>query len=196
MNSHVKSKKHKENVFRAASQVKVSDLQQPPAEATQSSPDTDMEADADADAESAEPVASTSTALAPPASISSETVDFESSGDPKLDLLVARRIRTAPPIPATSCLFCTHTSSSPQDNISHMRSAHSFLIPEIEYLVDLEGLLKRLGEEVGTWNVCIYCGKGYGGNISLDAEGTDEELRKKASKGVEAVRAHMQDKVG
>lgn len=78
-----------------------------------------------------------------------------------------------------------------------MRLAHSFVLPEEEYLVDLEGLLKRLGEEVGTWNVCVCCGKGYGGNIELgkEEEKTDEELRKKASKGVEAVRAHMQSKV-
>ena len=77
-----------------------------------------------------------------------------------------------------------------------MRVAHSFVIPEEEYLVDLEGLLRRLGEEVGTWNVCIFCGKGYGGNINLDSEGqSEEEMAKKASKGVEAVRNHMKSKV-
>lgn len=77
-----------------------------------------------------------------------------------------------------------------------MRSAHSFVLPEEEYLVDLEGLLRRLGEEIGTWNVCVCCGKGYGGNINLDTEGLSiEEMKKRASKGVEAVRKHMKDKV-
>lgn len=127
------------------------------------------------------------------------TPEFESSGDPKLDLLIARRLRSSPPIAPSSCLFCTTASSSAAENAAHMRHAHGFTIPEEEFLVDLEGLLRRLGEEVGTWNVCICCAKGYGGNIRLDDEEeenrTDEERRKRASKGVEAVRAHMLAKV-
>ena len=114
-----------------------------------------------------------------------------------LDRLVSRRLKYAPPIAPSSCLFCPHASTSTQENVQHMRAAHSFVIPEEEYLVDLEGLLRRLGEEVGTWNVCVCCGKGYGGNIDLnrDAEVPLEDLKKRASKGVEAVRAHMQSKV-
>ncbi|KAM0792528.1 hypothetical protein ACM66B_005197 [Microbotryomycetes sp. NB124-2] len=191
MTTHEKSKKHKDNVFKAASAVKVSDLAAPKQASNTQTHDSSMSVDT---SEPASAVASTSSAPPIDQQPNQEVVDFESSGDPKLDLLVARRIRTAPPIPTTSCLFCTHASQSTQDNIAHMKQAHSFLIPDQEYLVDLEGLLKRLGEEIGTWNVCVYCGKGYGGNINLDAEGSDDELRKKASKGVEAVRAHMQDK--
>ncbi|KAK4053123.1 pre-60S factor rei1 [Microbotryomycetes sp. JL201] len=196
MATHEKSKKHKDNVFKAASAVKVSDLNIPAKRDSQQQQHSQDQMQVDP--QQVDAVASTSSASTSVAaainSAPQETVDFESSGDPKLDLLVARRIRTAPPIPSTACLFCTHASSTLQDNVAHMKQAHSFLIPDQEYLVDLEGLLKRLGEEIGTWNVCVYCGKGYGGNINLDAEGTDEELRKKASKGVEAVRAHMQDK--
>lgn len=149
----------------------------------------------------ASPVPSTSTAPPPaPATSSTPASDtpFESSGDAALDRMVAKRLLYAPPIAPTSCLFCPHPSfPTPQESVVHMRLAHSFVLPEEEYLVDLEGLLKRLGEEVGTWNVCVCCGKGYGGNIELgkEEEKTDEELRKKASKGVEAVRAHMQSKV-
>ena len=43
------------------------------------------------------------------------------------------------------CLFCSHTSSSLEKNVTHMSSAHSFFIPDIEYLVDLEGLVTYLG---------------------------------------------------
>lgn len=143
------------------------------------------------------PVPSTSTAPPPPAAAEEEDVKFETSGDAALDRLVARRLQYAPPVPPSSCLFCSHASSSTADNVQHMRIAHSFVIPEEQYLVDLEGLLRRLGEEVGTWNVCVCCGKGYGGNIDLnkDADVSMDELRKRASKGVEAVRAHMQSKV-
>lgn len=153
----------------------------------------------EASTSSSSPVPSTSTAPPPSAPApASDSIPFESSGDATLDRLVAKRLLYAPPIAPTSCLFCPHPSfPTVQENAAHMRLAHSFVIPEEQYLVDLEGLLKRLGEEVGTWNVCVCCGKGYGGNIELGKEDdkTDEELRKKASKGVEAVRAHMQSKV-
>lgn len=187
------SKKHKEAVFRAASAVKVDHLTPPTLESTPEKEDVDVTMDealehATLVAVEAAPVASSSTGPAPPT--------IESSGDAKLDELVAKRIIAAPPIPPTTCLFCPHTSDTVQDSAIHMRAAHSFVIPEEEYLVDLEGLVRRLGEEVGTWNVCVCCGKGYGGNINLDSEGqTDEEMRKKASKGVEAVRNHMKSKV-
>ncbi|GAA6026794.1 hypothetical protein JCM8097_005866 [Rhodosporidiobolus ruineniae] len=172
--AHMKTKKHKDAVFKAASKVKVADLS--PA------------------VESAKPVASTSTAPPPPPPAAE--VPFESSGDAALDRLVAKRLQYAPPIPTSSCLFCPHASATAAANVQHMRQAHSFVIPEEAYLVDLEGLLQRLGEEVGTWNVCVCCGKGYGGNIDLDKQegASREELLKKASKGVEAVRAHMQSK--
>ncbi|GAA5882609.1 hypothetical protein JCM16303_002070 [Sporobolomyces ruberrimus] len=190
--AHIKTKKHQDNVFKNASKVKASDLSKQP------------ESEEDSSMSTASPVPSTSTAPPPPSapvattsSDSSDSTPFESSGDANLDRLVAKRLLYAPPIAPTSCLFCPHPSfSTPQENVAHMRLAHSFAIPEEQYLVDLEGLLKRLGEEVGTWNVCVCCGKGYGGNIELGKEEdrTDEDLRKKASKGVEAVRAHMQSK--
>lgn len=179
----MQTKKHKDAVLAKASKVKVSELQR--------------SASSEADVPMASPVPSTSTAPPPAPAVPVEEPKFESSGDAALDRLVARRLQYAPPIPPSSCLFCPHASTSPQDNVQHMRAAHAFIIPEEEYLVDLEGLLRRLGEEIGTWNVCICCGKGYGGNIDLnrDAEANIDDLRKRASKGVEAVRAHMQSKV-
>lgn len=191
------SKKHKEAVFRAASAVKVSDLVSPPSPPTAGEPKEDLTMEEALDvavADTSDPVPSTSSAAPTPAPVAAPVL--ESSGDPKLDLLIAKRILAAPPVAPTTCLFCSHASASCKESAAHMRVAHSFVIPEEEYLVDLEGLLRRLGEEVGTWNVCIFCGKGYGGNINLDSEGqSEEEMAKKASKGVEAVRNHMKSKV-
>ncbi|KAI5479639.1 zinc finger protein 622 [Pseudohyphozyma bogoriensis] len=193
--THELSKKHKEAVLKAAAAIKADSLTSSPVASSSTAPaveDVEM-APAASSSSSSTPAASTSTST--PADTAAPVVDFESSGDAKLDLLVARRIQTAPPIPTTTCLFCPVTSATPQDNVTHMRHAHSFAIPEDEYLVDLDGLLKRLGEEVGTWNVCICCGKGYGGNINLETESmSQEELKRRASKGIEGVRAHMQGK--
>ena len=82
-----------------------------------------------------------------------------------------------PPISPTSCLFCTATFPSLDDNLSHMSSAHSFFIPDADYLVDITGLITYLVEKVAVGNVCIYC------------NGKGRELHT-----LDAVRKHMIDK--
>jgi len=56
------------------------------------------------------------------------------------------------------CLFCPHASESLEKNIKHMTVEHSFFIPDIEYLVDLEGFISYLGEKVGAMRMCLWCG--------------------------------------
>ncbi|XP_071108701.1 cytoplasmic 60S subunit biogenesis factor ZNF622-like isoform X1 [Haliotis cracherodii] len=55
------------------------------------------------------------------------------------------------------CLFCSYVSSSLEDNVSHMTGKHSFFIPDIEYMVDMEGLITYLGEKIGVGHVCLWC---------------------------------------
>lgn len=43
------------------------------------------------------------------------------------------------------CLFCSKISKSLVKNVKHMTTDHSFFIPDIDYLVDLEGLIGYLG---------------------------------------------------
>lgn len=49
-------------------------------------------------------------------------------------------------IPITDCLFCSHHSKSLMKNVGHMTKVHSFFIPDVEFLVDLKGLICYLGE--------------------------------------------------
>jgi len=57
----------------------------------------------------------------------------------------------------TDCLFCPHHSVSLEDNVKHMTRSHSFFIPDLEFVVDLRGLLTYLCEKVGIGNMCLYC---------------------------------------
>lgn len=58
-----------------------------------------------------------------------------------------------------------------------MTHVHSLFIPDIEYISDLPGLIKYLGEKISVTNVCLLCnGRG------------------RAFKSMEAVRGHMVDK--
>ncbi|KAG8229905.1 hypothetical protein J437_LFUL009769 [Ladona fulva] len=81
------------------------------------------------------------------------------------------------PIPVNDCLFCKHHSSNLVKNLKHMTVAHSFFIPDVEYVVDMEGLISYLGEKVGEGYLCLWCsGRG------------------KSFYSLEAVRKHMIDK--
>uniref|UniRef100_H0XC18 Cytoplasmic 60S subunit biogenesis factor ZNF622 n=1 Tax=Otolemur garnettii TaxID=30611 RepID=H0XC18_OTOGA len=80
-------------------------------------------------------------------------------------------------IPVTDCLFCSHHSSSLMKNVAHMTKVHSFFIPDIEYLSDLKGLIKYLGEKVGVGKICLWCNE-----------------KGKSFYSTEAVQAHMNDK--
>ncbi|XP_069765408.1 cytoplasmic 60S subunit biogenesis factor ZNF622 [Narcine bancroftii] len=59
--------------------------------------------------------------------------------------------------PVTGCLFCSHQSRTLLRNMNHMTKAHGFFIPDIEYLVDLKGLITYLGEKVAVGNICLWC---------------------------------------
>ncbi|XP_067914575.1 cytoplasmic 60S subunit biogenesis factor ZNF622 isoform X2 [Heterodontus francisci] len=76
----------------------------------------------------------------------------------------------------TDCLFCSHHSRSLLKNMDHMTRSHGFFIPDIEYLVDLRGLIKYLGEKVGVGNVCLWCNE-----------------KGRSFYSTEAVQAHMVD---
>jgi len=45
-----------------------------------------------------------------------------------------------------SCLFCHDSFDGIEYNVTHMSRKHGFFIPELAYLVDLEGLLAYLGK--------------------------------------------------
>ncbi|XP_030063123.1 cytoplasmic 60S subunit biogenesis factor ZNF622 [Microcaecilia unicolor] len=80
-------------------------------------------------------------------------------------------------VPVTDCLFCSHHSRSLTKNMAHMSKVHSFFIPDIEYLQDLRGLIKYLGEKVGVGKICLWCNE-----------------KGKSFYSTEAVQSHMNDK--
>lgn len=159
--SHINSKKHKENELKSASQQ------------SQPVPQPDEVPSAPIDPPSSSTLSIISETPAPKGltlSVSATEDDINESIDAKI---AAVRSRLSP----AHCLFCTHTSSTLSENLTHMSSSHSFFVPDADYLVDLPGLITYLGEKIAVGNVCIYC------------NGKGRELRT-----LEAVRKHMLDK--
>lgn len=61
------------------------------------------------------------------------------------------------PINKNNCLFCAHHSRSLLVNLRHMTEAHSFFVPDVEYCVDLKGLLLYLGAKIFHGYMCLWC---------------------------------------
>lgn len=89
-------------------------------------------------------------------------------------------------IPVTDCLFCSHHSRSLLKNVAHMTKVHSFFIPDIEFLVDLRGLVQYLGEKVGAGNVCLWCndkGRSFYSTEAVQSHMTDKSHCKLYTEG-------------
>ncbi|XP_013166493.1 PREDICTED: zinc finger protein 622 [Papilio xuthus] len=67
------------------------------------------------------------------------------------------------------CLFCTHHSKNMVKNLKHMSEAHSFFIPDVEYCVDVKGLLLYLGEKISQGYMCLWCNETGRTFYSLEA---------------------------
>jgi pre-60S factor REI1 len=78
-------------------------------------------------------------------------------------------------IDLNKCFFCEHMSDSAENKCVHMAKEHSFFIPDMEHVSDLEGLIKFLGVKLGAYHVCLWCST-------------------KFYKDLASVQKHMQDK--
>lgn len=167
------SKKHRENEVRSLSRgdhpsprpAGPAATKAPPLE--DGTPETSIET-----AKEAPPTHDFEPALGQPDDADADDLDDENAT--LEEKIAAARSRLSP----LHCLFCTDTSSTSfEDNLTHMSIEHSFFIPDAEYLVDPTGLITYLGEKVAVGNVCIYC------------NGKGREFRT-----LDAVRKHMVDK--
>lgn len=72
-------------------------------------------------------------------------------------------------LPHNRCFFCPQRSRTHVRSLVHMSREHGFFIPDVQYLVDLPGLMRYLGEKVGAGNVCLWCNEKGRSFYSLDA---------------------------
>ncbi|KAE9027018.1 hypothetical protein PR003_g11206 [Phytophthora rubi] len=65
------------------------------------------------------------------------------------------------PLEKEDCIFCAHHAADFDSCLTHMLKEHGFFIPDLEFLVDAEGLVAYLAEKVKVGFYCLYCnGKG------------------------------------
>ena len=57
------------------------------------------------------------------------------------------------------CLFCNYVSPTMDLNVNHMGKQHGWFVPEMEFLVDMKGLINYLSETIQVLHQCLYCHK-------------------------------------
>lgn len=70
-------------------------------------------------------------------------------------------------IRADHCPFCPYCGPSLEANLNHMTLRHSFFIPDLEYVINLPGLVSRLHRQISVEHVCLWCGKSFGSTESV-----------------------------
>lgn len=88
--------------------------------------------------------------------VGTRVVRKEESEDTSADP-VDKRIEKGRRLGPLECLFSGHLSATPEENAEYMYMNYGFFIPDVEYLVDLPGLLSYLGDKVGVGFCCVYC---------------------------------------
>lgn len=73
------------------------------------------------------------------------------------------------PVELLDCLFCKHHSDTLENELHHMTEEHSFFIPDLEFCVDVEGLITYLGEKIGCGYECLSCKWTARRSLSLDS---------------------------
>ncbi|EKD12527.1 uncharacterized protein L3040_009421 [Drepanopeziza brunnea f. sp. 'multigermtubi'] len=68
---------------------------------------------------------------------------------------------------ASKCLFCATVSPSLDANIGHMSHAHSFFIPDVEALIDIESFLEYLSRIISDFHECLYCGSERANRVAV-----------------------------
>jgi pre-60S factor REI1 len=87
-------------------------------------------------------------------------------------------------IPINDCLFCDSKFSSVEDKCEHMAKVHSFFVPDMGHVSDLEGLVKFLGIKVGVYHVCLWCStKCYRDLLSVKRHMSDKGHQKMKFEG-------------
>ncbi|KAJ4507333.1 pre-60S factor rei1 [Exophiala dermatitidis] len=110
----------------------------------------------------------------PPASILRRPSAPPPDVEPKEDHPMSPEKPVVSAIPLSRCLFCNYDSPNVKLSVAHMTKIHGLFIPEQNYLVDPEGLLRYMQAKIHENFECLYCHKLRG-----NAEGVQTHMRDK-----------------
>lgn len=92
-------------------------------------------------------------------------------------MALEQRLSLAKRLRPEDCIFCNTSAESFEANMEHMTREHGLYIPDLDFIVDLPGLIQYLSDKVSVAFCCLYCSSKVQPFTSL-----------------ESVRRHMRDK--
>ena len=66
-------------------------------------------------------------------------------------------IESRPRMAENECLFCGVVADSLEACLGHMADEHGFYVPDLDYCVDLAGLVRYLADKISVWTRCLWC---------------------------------------
>ena len=65
-----------------------------------------------------------------------------------------------------SCLSCSREPAwlcfeTVEDNLEYMRKKFNFVVPDLQYVSDIDGLVKYCSAKVRLGRICLYCNKQF-----------------------------------
>lgn len=83
----------------------------------------------------------------------------EAKTEEEFNKVLEEKIKASRKLEEAECLFCDYKGNNFENKMEHMAIEHTFFIPDVEYLVNLKGLISYLNEKISLGNTCIYCEK-------------------------------------
>jgi len=85
------------------------------------------------------------------------------------------KIKNAPKLDSTFCLFDSNKSETILDNINYMSNKYGFYFPEIDMLKDVELIMMYLIEKISIGNTCIWCDKSFYSHTAVQSHMRDAD---------------------
>ncbi len=94
--------------------------------------------------------------------------------EPRADHPMSPAKSEVPSIPISRCLFCNYDSPNLKLSVVHMAKIHGLFVPEQEFLVDMEGLVRYLQAKIYENSECLYCHKLRGNAVGIQTHMRDK----------------------
>jgi len=113
-----------------------------------------------------------------------------------VDQLIDELIQDKKGLDVNHSLFCNNVSENLERNILFMRKNYTFIIPEVDYCNDIEGLIRYLGEKIGIGHYSIWDHKQFGSVEACQSHMRDTQTCKMLWEGNEEEYAQFYDMEG
>jgi pre-60S factor REI1 len=87
--------------------------------------------------------------------------EYEETTEDVIDIPKKKNAEYEPVLGSTISIFDDKSFPTSEDSLSYMSIKYGFFLPDMEYMVDLDGMIEYLNEKVKLGNICLFCQKRF-----------------------------------